>query len=153
MDDKLRKQVEGLFRSLELTELSISEGDFSLTLKKEVPAVEHASQTVLPIYGTVPQGYVNNTPAAAAEENEQTEAETGKVVRAPLLGTFYSCPEPGADPFVRIGDKVHAGDTLCLIEAMKMMNEIKATEDGTVTDICAENGKMVEFEQVLFRLA
>ncbi|MDR1669341.1 MAG: acetyl-CoA carboxylase biotin carboxyl carrier protein [Oscillospiraceae bacterium] len=74
------------------------------------------------------------------------------VVASPLVGVFYASPEPGAEPFVRVGEKVKKGDTLCIVEAMKLFNEIESTYDGTVDEVLAENGAMVEFGQALFSI-
>jgi acetyl-CoA carboxylase biotin carboxyl carrier protein len=69
-----------------------------------------------------------------------------------MVGVFFNAPAPDAEPFVRIGDTVKKGDTLCILEAMKLMNEIPAEQDGTITDICVKNGDVVEFGQVMFKI-
>ena len=74
-------------------------------------------------------------------------------VKSPMVGTFYRAPSPEAEPYVQIGDKVKSGQALCIIEAMKLMNEIECEFNGIVSEICVENGKPVEFEQVLFKIA
>ena len=76
---------------------------------------------------------------------------TGKDITSPMVGVFYASPSPESDPFVSIGDTVKKGDTLCIIEAMKLMNEITAEHDGKILDICAKSGDVVEFGQVLFK--
>lgn len=73
-------------------------------------------------------------------------------VKSPLVGIFYSSPQPGAEPFVSVGGKVKKGDVLCVVEAMKMMNEITAEEEGELVDVCVQNGQVVEFGQVLFKI-
>jgi acetyl-CoA carboxylase biotin carboxyl carrier protein len=91
--------------------------------------------------------------AAAEPAVEPSPAEprrAGHEVTAPMVGTFYASPAPGAKPFVEIGSEVGAGDTLCIIEAMKMMNQIEAGVSGKVVSILADNGEPVEFDQVLF---
>jgi acetyl-CoA carboxylase biotin carboxyl carrier protein len=80
------------------------------------------------------------------------EADNRVPVLAPLVGTFYTAAQPGADPFVKVGDSVEVGQTVCIVEAMKLMNEVAAGEAGTVAEICVENGEPVEFEQVLMYL-
>ena len=79
-------------------------------------------------------------------------AKEGTLVLSPTVGVFYSAPSPDARPFVEVGDQVKKGDTLCIIEAMKLMNEIPAELDGTVAEICVGNGQVVEFNQPLFRI-
>ena len=74
-------------------------------------------------------------------------------VEAPMVGVFYEAPSPGAEPFVRVGSKVRKGDTLCIVEAMKCMNEVTAEVDGTVVDICANDGELVEYGRCLMRLS
>ncbi len=102
-------------------------------------------------------------PPAAANVSVDSRPEAGPVpdiidfnnvfeVKAPLVGVFYSAPSPDDEPFVRIGDEVQKGDVLCIIEAMKLMNEIAAERDGRVVDICVKNGDIAEFGQVLFKL-
>ena len=93
--------------------------------------------------------------AAAAAETETAPADdlpAGTQVKSPLVGTFYSSPSPDEPPFVLVGQEVREGDTLCIIEAMKLMNEITAEEDGEIIDICAANGSVVEYGQILFKL-
>lgn len=113
--------------------------------------------------GAVSQGSVDSSetavsaasPAAAggsanaSENNTSPEAET---IQCPLVGVFYSASSPGAEPFVREGQEVHKGDVLCIIEAMKAMNELKAPYDLKIRKVCAENGEMAEFHQVLFEV-
>ncbi|RCX08103.1 acetyl-CoA carboxylase biotin carboxyl carrier protein [Extensimonas vulgaris] len=89
-------------------------------------------------------------PAAAAAELPAPTALPGHVVKSPMVGTFYRAPSPGAKPFVEVGSQVKEGDTLCIIEAMKILNEIEADKAGTVTRILCENGQAVEYGQPLF---
>lgn len=90
-------------------------------------------------------------PAPAAPAAEAAEPEiTGHIVRSPMVGTFYAAPAPGASDFVSVGQQVKAGETLCIVEAMKMMNQIEADKGGVVKQILVENGEPVEFDQPLF---
>jgi acetyl-CoA carboxylase biotin carboxyl carrier protein len=90
---------------------------------------------------------------AASPEVHVAEAEiSGDNVLSPMLGVFYSSPSPESEPFVKTGSKVKKGDVLCIIEAMKLMNEITAEKDGEITQVLAQNGQIVEFEQVIFKL-
>ena len=96
---------------------------------------------------------VEAAPASPAVPAPQAKAEAGaagKPVVSPMVGTFFAAPSPGAKPFVAVGDKVKAGQTLCIIEAMKLLNEIEAETDGTVLEICVKNAEPVEFGQTLF---
>ncbi len=95
-------------------------------------------------------------PVASASVNVVTEAPpckpTGRVITSPIVGTFYAAPSPEEAPFVTVGQKVSPGDTLCIIEAMKMMNEIEAETEGVVTKVLVQNGQLVEYGQALFEL-
>lgn len=87
---------------------------------------------------------------AAAASGNPTPTARGRVIKSPFVGTFYAASSPGADPFVTVGKKVRKGDTLCIVEAMKLMNEIESEVDGVVREILIENGKPVEFDQALY---
>ena len=90
--------------------------------------------------------------APAAAEEPARPASTLKEVRSPMVGTFYAAPEPGAAPYVKVGTRVSSGQTVCIIEAMKIMNEIEAEMGGVVREVCVEDAQPVEFGQVLFRI-
>ena len=98
--------------------------------------------------------------AAPGLPAEEQKAEPGEIkdydkycnVKSPMVGIFYTAPSPEAEPFVKVGSKVKKGDTLCIIEAMKLMNDVVAEEDGEIVEICAENGSLVEFGQILFKI-
>ena len=108
----------------------------------------------LPAGGAAPMPAVPGAPAAAGTPAVPAEAEApeGHVIRSPMVGTFYRSSAPGAKAFVEVGQTVKAGDTLCIIEAMKLLNEIEADRDGTVKAILAENGQPVEYGEPLFIL-
>lgn len=89
----------------------------------------------------------------AADAQPAPETKQGKPVRAPMVGVFYASSSPEAEPFVKVGTKVKKGDVLCIIEAMKLMNEVAAETDGEIAEICVQNGQIVEFGQPLFQLA
>ena len=92
-------------------------------------------------------------PAAPAPDPEpEPEPDNEELVRAPIVGTYYAAPSPEADPFVKVGTKVNVGDVLCIIEAMKLMNEIEAEVSGTITEILVENGTPVEYDSPLFKI-
>ena len=91
-------------------------------------------------------------PAPAAPAAPAAAAQEGTLVLSPTVGVFYAAASPDSKPFVEVGDQVKKGDTLCIIEAMKLMNEIPAEVDGTVAEICVGNGQVVEYNQPLFRI-
>ena len=133
-----------LVRSHGITEIEIADGDQTLRMSRHtappaaVPAREH-----LPA----------DTPESAPVERPDpvtVEVDAGHEITSPMVGTFYSGPSPGARPFVELGSRIEVGDTLCIVEAMKMMNPIEADVDGTIVSILVENGAPVEFGQVLF---
>ncbi|NNC63347.1 MAG: acetyl-CoA carboxylase biotin carboxyl carrier protein [Gammaproteobacteria bacterium] len=143
---KVKKLIE-LLEESGIAEIEISEGEESVRISRysrEAPLVS------APPVGAMPAPAANPV-YAPAPEPAVTEAPTpGHEVKAPMVGTFYAAPAPGAKAFVEIGSQVQAGDTLCIIEAMKMMNQIEATHTGRIVSILAENGEPVEFDQILF---
>ena len=149
MDVRKIKKIMELVESHEIAEIEISEGDQSirvtrLTTTPGAPAAQPPAAAQVPVHVTEP---------AAATRPDPAPAETtsgGHEITSPMVGTFYSGPAPGAKPFVDLGSRVEVGDTLCIVEAMKMMNPIEADVDGTVVSILVENGAPVEFGQVLF---
>ena len=145
MEIKKIKELAGLMQESDLTALEIKEGDTSIRLERR-PADKPAGQ---PDPGH-PHGIAETagpfTPAAHAQAKE------GTLVTSPTVGVFYAAPSPESSPFVQVGDKIRQGDTLCIIEAMKLMNEIPAELDGTVAEVCVGNGEVVEFGQPLFRI-
>ena len=90
------------------------------------------------------------TAPAPAVESAPVKAESGKTINAPIVGVFYAAPSPDSDPYVSVGQRVKKGDTVCIIEAMKCMNEIQAEADGEIVDVLVNNGDLVEFDQPLF---
>lgn len=114
------------------------------TLVAQPPPVSHPE--------VIPSPPVSPSPAGAAGENRLDEAQEGEVFASPMVGTFYRAPAPDAEPFVEVGERVTADTTLCVIEAMKVMNEIKAETEGQIAAILVENGEPVEFGQPLFRI-
>ena len=105
-----------------------------------------AVQTVLPVAA------VSAAPAPAQQPEAPAEEKTGTYVKSPTVGVFYAAPAPTSKPFVSLGDKVKKGDVLCIVEAMKLMNEILCETDGEIAEICVGNGQVVEYDQPLFRI-
>jgi len=134
-----------------LEEFEYARGDLHIRLKKPGPAAVatvHRSPAEIIVPGAIP------APAAIPEEgNAEPGLRGGEdlfLVKSPIVGTFYGSPSPGAEPFVKVGSYVDAGQTLCIVEAMKLMNEIEAETSGEVLRIFAENGQPVEYGQPLF---
>ncbi len=92
------------------------------------------------------------TAAAPFIHEDDGQKENGLPVTAPMIGVFYAAPSPDKEPYVTVGSKVNKGDVLCLIEAMKLMNEVTAEQSGEITEVCVENGQVVEYGQTLFRM-
>ncbi len=152
---KVKKLIELLDES-GIAEIEITEGEEAVRISRypaNVPAPA-AAPVAAPVVAAAPQ--VAAAPAQAASPAPaspiaMTESEEdGHVVMAPMVGTFYSASSPGAAPFVQVGDRVGIGDTLCIIEAMKMMNQIEAEVSGTIKSIRVQNGEPVEYGQILF---
>lgn len=162
MDLKLVKKLLDLIAETELNEVSIEEGDFKLKVKKtsepasapmhfQMPAQSSATpQPPPPVAPAAPQPKGQSAPAKQASEANDDKQPDGDVVKSPIVGTFYESPSPDSDPFFKTGDSVEKGQTLCIIEAMKIMNEIEAEFSGTVQKILVEDGQPVEFDQPLF---
>lgn len=130
-----------------LTELSIESEDMAVTLRKDSTVVA-APVAIQPQVTTAPQ----QTAVDSKKDDSAKPEQNGKAVLSPMVGTFYASPSPDAEPFVEIGSEINEGDIVCIIEAMKLMNEIKSEHSGKVTQICVKNGDPVEFGQVLMYL-
>ena len=129
-----------------LTEISLEDGEQAITIRKDLPEVVVGAATPV----ASPQVQASIPTAAAVQKEEKPEpANKGKAITSPMVGTFYSASAPDAAPFVEIGSEVAVGDVVCIIEAMKLMNEIKSEQSGKVVKICVKNGDPVEFGQVL----
>ena len=132
------RKYAGLMRELGLTGLEVTEGDRVMRLERAVPTVAKEVVTL---------------GAASASTVTPDYADTDYIsVTSPLVGVFYAAPAENAEPYVAIGDRVKKGQTLCIVEAMKLMNEITAEEDGVISEICVTNDQVVEFGTELFRM-
>ncbi len=153
MDLKQIKKILDLIAESEVDEVSIEEGDFKIKVKK-TGTVEQVTYTQ-PMAPAAPAA-APQPMAQASSPQESSEpakpAATGDTVKSPIVGTFYEASSPDSDPFVKVGAKVSKGDTLCIIEAMKIMNEIEAEFSGTVQEILVSNATPVEFDQPLFTI-
>ncbi len=143
---KVKKLIE-LLESSDIDELEIREGEESVRLSRHDRS--GVGQTVMFQQPPMAAPSVAASPGPAPAVDEAPSFD-GHVVTAPMVGTFYMAPSPGAKPFVEVGKRVQTGDTLCIIEAMKILNQIEADVDGVVTDVLVENGQPVEFGEPLF---
>jgi len=148
---KVKKLIEMLEES-SLSEIEINEGEESIRISRTSSAVPASPMQVMAPVAGAPAA----TPAAASptevavEESGETGVPSGHPIKSPMVGTFYGAPSPGAKAFVQVGDTVSAGDTLCIVEAMKMLNEIETDKGGVVKAILKENAQPVEYGEVLF---
>ena len=143
---KVKKLIELLEQS-NINELEINEGDESVRISRGGTAVTYAASPMPAPIAAAPAPVAAPAAAPAEASAPATEELSGHVVKSPMVGTFYSAPAPGSPPFVTVGQKVAAGDVLCIIEAMKMMNQIEADKAGTIGAILVEDGESVEFDQ------
>lgn len=146
MDINKINELAKILRQNQLTKLDLTEGDSRLVLEAEGRAVTTVE---------IPAVSVDNAGEIAAEPAEiveKTEEKTGMEQKSPLVGTVYLAPQAGAEPFVKAGDRVKKGDVLCIVESMKMFNNIEAEYDGTIEEICVDNGQIVEFGQTLVKI-
>ncbi len=141
--EKLAKLID----EKSLTEIILEDGEQAITIKREV------SQTVVqaqaPVVAAAAPQVAPQTAAKEAPQETTSNAPKGTPVTSPMVGAFYAAPSPGAKPFVKVGDVVSAGQVVCIVEAMKLMNEIETEVSGKVTQICVEDGQSVEYGQVL----
>jgi len=173
MDLKLIKKLLGLISESDVNEVAIEEGDFKIKVTKKAASHTEPQMVPYPMHYQVPQQSGSSQQQAPVQHSSskslQTSSDTaanqnasdsskgstekqpaGDTVKSPIVGTFYRSPDPDSDPFVQVGDTIVEGETLCIIEAMKIMNEIEAEFSGTVNKILVEDGKPVEFDQPLF---
>ncbi|MCK0163328.1 acetyl-CoA carboxylase biotin carboxyl carrier protein [Marinobacter sp. S6332] len=146
---KIKKLIE-LLEESDVEELEIHEGDDSVRISRRgeqasgAQYISHYAPPQQPQYAPAPE-----TPGPVQEDNSQQTVHNGHALRSPMVGTFYRAPSPTADSFAEIGQQVKAGDVVCIVEAMKMMNQIEADKSGTITEILVDNGQPVEFDQPL----
>ncbi len=142
---KIRRLIE-LLEGSDVNEIEITEGEESVRISRGAQVQVASAAPVQPVAPVGPPAPA--APTAAASEPEEEEA--GVTVEAPMVGTFYRAPTPEAEPYVREGDRVNVGDTLCVIEAMKLFNEIESEYSGVIKRILVENAQPVEFGEHLF---
>lgn len=146
---KLVKMVE----EHDIEEIEVSRFGTKIKISKSGGAKVYSAQPVAPTIAQPAAPIPAATPVQTAVtpvETPKASSVSGKEVKSPMVGTFYSSPAPDADAFVKVGDQISAGQTLCIVEAMKVMNEIESEVSGTLVKILVENGEPVEFDQPLF---
>jgi acetyl-CoA carboxylase, biotin carboxyl carrier protein len=147
LDLELISEIIKIFKESDIAELELSTKDFKIKLSKfgEIQAV-----TTVPLNNLQPSQVSQAQETPKVEKKE--EDKNLHIIRSPMVGTFYRAPAPGAKPFVEVGSRVKKGDVLCIIEAMKIMNEIKSDVSGVVKEILVENGQPVEYNQPIFKI-
>ncbi|MFR7590301.1 MAG: acetyl-CoA carboxylase biotin carboxyl carrier protein [Longibaculum sp.] len=136
MDTEKIKSIMKMFEESQISKMDLTDGDLHITLEKEMEPVEVVKT-------------IKSTPIQEVEEVKQ---EQGTAITSPLVGTYYQASGTNQEPFVKVGQHIQEGDTVCIIEAMKVMNEIKATVSGTVLSIHVSDGETVEYDQVLMMI-
>jgi len=158
--DKIERLLD-LVSNSGMAEVVVEDGDFKLTVRAQQRIKSQVVQAA-PMMAAAPAQMASDAtqiaspsapPAAASAPAEPGSGAGEALVQAPIVGTFYEAPSPDADPFVKVGDRVEVGQTLCIIEAMKLMNEIQAEASGTIKQILIQNGQPVEYDQPLFVLS
>lgn len=156
MDIKEIKAIVDLMKRSGLTEFKLEEDDFKIHLCRKSDEVQTIYQTTTPApfpvqaAAATPPPVPQNTPPA--EPAAAPEVDESKLIKSPMVGTFYTAPSPDSPPFVKNGDSVSEETVVCIVEAMKVMNEIKAELKGTIAEVLVDNGDSVEYGQPLFRL-
>ena len=130
----------------ELTEISLEDGEQAITIRKDLPEV---ITTSAPAVYSAPAQNIETVAETPKTEEPIKPAPKGKPINSPMVGTFYMAASPDAQPFVEVGSSVQEGEVVCIIEAMKLMNEIKSEHSGKIVQICVKNGDPVEYGQVL----
>ena len=154
---KIKKLIELLEKS-NIGELEIKEGEESVRISSKPPAPVTMVQPGMPMVAPNVTNPPPTAPSTAVETNQTAQTEStppeteGHIIKSPMVGTFYRSPSPDASPFVEVGKQVKPGDTLCIIEAMKMMNQIEADTAGIVKEILLDDGQPVEFNQPLIAI-
>ena len=152
MDIRKVKKLMEMLEESSLGEMEIVEGEESIRLSKSsssTPQIQNVANTI-PLNVSSPEEQQSTSTKIENETKEVDKVISGHEIKSPMVGTFYEAPSPGSKPFVSIGDNIKAGYTLCIIEAMKMLNQIESDKSGKIKAILTENAQPVEFNQVLF---
>lgn len=140
------EKLANLADEKQLTEITVEDGDKAIIIKRGMQGVQVAAPVSVP---AAPQAATPAAPSQQASSAPAAEQPKGTAITSPMVGAFYAAPSPGAKPFVKVGDTVAAGQVVCIVEAMKLMNEIESEVSGKITQICVEDGQSVEYGQVL----
>ncbi len=140
------EKLANLADEKQLTEITVEDGDKAIIIKRGMQGVQVAAPVSVP---AAPQAAAPAAPSQQASSAPAAEQPKGTAITSPMVGAFYAAPSPGAKPFVKVGDTVAAGQVVCIVEAMKLMNEIESEVSGKITQICVEDGQSVEYGQVL----
>lgn len=143
---KIKKLIE-LIEDSDVEQLEIKEGEESIKITRR--SLQSTAAAPLPTLAPAP----STSTVAAPVLNEEQSTTALPSINSPMVGIFYRSPSPEAAPFIQIGQQVKTGDVLCIVEAMKMMNQIEADRDGTISEVLVENGAPVEFDQPLFSIS
>ena len=141
IDKKIIKELSDYLKEFNLTEIEITEKDTKIKVSKNNVSISNQPQVISP-----------SSPATSSAPTQTQNIKSGTEITSPIIGTAYHAPEPGAKKFVEIGKKIKKGDTIMIVEAMKTMNHIPSTADGTIKEICVEDGHPVEFGQTIIIL-
>jgi acetyl-CoA carboxylase biotin carboxyl carrier protein len=156
MDFEEINQILAMMREHELSEFELERQGFKIRIKKEAGQLVVAPPQIVAAMPAVPVASPLVPPPAAPAPSPESSEEEGElelaIVKSPIVGTFYRSAEPGAKPFADVGDVVKQGQVLCIIEAMKLMNEIESEYDGEVVKVYVENGQPVQFDERLFAI-
>lgn len=148
IDTEYIEKLAKLVYQNDLSEISIEDEDRLITLKRE-KNVENVIQPVITAMPASPSTTVTSQIVSAPKQTTVEKKETGRAITAPMVGTFYASPSPDEPPYVKEGDTVSKGQVVCIVEAMKLMNEIESEFSGKITKICVKNGDSVEIGQTL----
>lgn len=140
------EKLANLADEKQLTEITVEDGDKAIIIKRGMQGIQVAAPVSVP---AAPQAAAPAAPSQQASSAPVAEQPKGTAITSPMVGAFYAAPSPGAKPFVKVGDTVAAGQVVCIVEAMKLMNEIESEVSGKITQICVEDGQSVEYGQVL----
>lgn len=152
------KELVKIIDSSNLTEFQFEKDNVKILLKKEIILKQVAHQEIMPLYnegrirGAVEVSGLEKNEEEKLEIEDKSIDENVHIVKSPILGTFYASPSPDAPPYVKVGDKVKSGDVLCIVEAMKLMNEINSDAEGEIVEVLVENQSPVEYGQPLFKI-
>jgi acetyl-CoA carboxylase biotin carboxyl carrier protein len=149
---KIKKLIE-LLEESNIEELEIQEGEESVRISRGRNGAQLVSAPVMQTAAPAPVAAAPVAPTAPAAEEPASAKVSGHTVTSPMVGTFYRSPSPGASSFVEVGQSVKAGDVICIVEAMKMLNQIEADKSGVIEAILVEDGEPVEFDQPLVTIA